>query len=207
MSAGPQDAEPGDPRLMRVSAELVREHLVNELLGAALSRRRSQPPPPLPNALEDALEQLGAAGYRIEPSDAARQVAAELARLGYLGRQVEVGRFEAARAPIPWLEELLDQRREGDGGADPAREVARELALAEPDRRPDPDGDAPSWRVPGPGGHVRHYVAMAAAAESSPDGPDGEPAPPAGASPADLKRCWMLGFHLRCCEEAIARGT
>jgi hypothetical protein len=55
-----------------------------------------------------------------------------------------------------------------------------------------------TWRIPGPGGHVRHYVALEAiewlAGETAVDIGDG------GAG-AELKRCWLYGFFLRACEE------
>jgi hypothetical protein len=92
--------------------------------------------------------------------------------MGYHTRTLELERFAPAREPLPWLL-----------GADPD-----ELAAQEPLERPDP-GDAPSWRVPGPGGHVRHYLALRAVA-----GLEGEP--------LELKRAWMRGFFRHCVEEA-----
>ena len=98
-----------------------------------------------------------------------------LARAGYHARAVELERFAPARAEIPWLD----------------RADISELAAAEPAGRPDPgDERAVTWRIPGPGGHVRHYVALCAAAER----PD--------LAPAEAKRAWVLGFLVRCCEQA-----
>jgi hypothetical protein len=93
-----------------------------------------------------------------------------LARLGYLARSVEVERFEPARAAMPWLQGVGFER-------------AAELAAAEPRERPDPDDErAVSWKVPGPGGHVRHYVAARAGGE---------------------KRVWLTGFLIHCIGESV----
>ena len=122
-------------------------------------------------------------------ADSAR--AAALARRGYLARIAETELFEAAqRAPTG----LADRLRAA--GADVAA-VARELARAEPAGRPHPDDERSfAWRVPGPGGHVRHYLAMGAIRKT------GEL--PAGDTSGDLKRCWLYGFYVRCCEEALS---
>ena len=107
------------------------------------------------------------------------------ARLGYEMRIVEGELFDPARQAAGWLTEEL--RRRTEDGADPRAAIealGRELAAAEPEGRPAPDDEqASSWRVPGPGGHVRHYVAEQLA-------------------PAE-KRSFMYGFFLRCCEEAL----
>jgi hypothetical protein len=92
--------------------------------------------------------------------------------LGYHARDVERDRFAPARQPMPWLHELL-------AGGDAAA-VAAELAAAEPAGRPEPDSGAASWRVPGPGGHVRHYLALR----------------------SGDKVAWLRGYFRRCCEEA-----
>src|SRR6059058_3360433 len=77
--------------------------------------------------------------------------------MGFHARALELERFAPAREAMPWLSELL-------AVADDAGAVAGSLAAEEPLERPDP-GESASWRVPGPGGHVRHYLAMRAAAE------------------------------------------
>jgi hypothetical protein len=117
-----------------------------------------------------------------ERRDAASHLSDPMEALGYCLRLAEAELFEPARMPMPGLSEELAER--------PAAERARELAAAEPPGRPDPGDGAPSWRVPGPGGHVRHYVAMQVVEKRSPDG-----------DPADSKRAFMYGFFLRCCEE------
>jgi hypothetical protein len=110
--------------------------------------------------------------------EAARRAADEgrpdAERLGYHARVVERERFAPAREPIGWLSDLL-------AGRDAAT-VAAELAAGEPEERPDPDSGVASWRVPGPGGHVRHYLALR----------------------AGDKRGWMRGYFERCCEDAAA---
>jgi hypothetical protein len=97
--------------------------------------------------------------------------------LGYHARVVEWESFEPSRAPIPWLQEILGNRD--------AHAVAGELADAEPQERPDPASAVASWRIPGPGGHVRHYVARL----------------------SGDKTAWMRGYFLRCCEEVRAGGA
>jgi hypothetical protein len=85
---------------------------------------------------------------------------------------------------------LADELAESSGGAPawPAHvsELARRLAEGEPGERPEPDDPgAVSWRIPGPGGHVRHYVALKLIDSSD----------------VALKREVIYGFLVRCCEE------
>ena len=58
-----------------------------------------------------------------------------------------------------------------------------------------------SWRVPGPGGHVRHFLARRTIEEylREADAPV--------ESPEELKRPWMYGFFVRACEEALPAGA
>lgn len=113
-----------------------------------------------------------------------------LARAGYLARGIEVERFERAREPMPWLAE----RTSRDGSAswsEAAGALAAELAETEPRERPEPqDERAVTWKVPGPGGHVRHYLALRAASDD-----DGDLAH------LDAKRPWLVGFLVHCIEE------
>jgi hypothetical protein len=111
-----------------------------------------------------------------------KDLAQPMEALGYCTRLAEAELFEPARSPTPGLAEQLADRLPS--------ELGRELAAAEPPGRPDPSDDSPSWRVPGPGGHVRHYVAMRAHEQRSPD-----------SDPAESKRAFMYGFFVRCCEE------
>lgn len=157
---------------MTVDSRLVKDVLVREILRRAEARAADGPPELLRKALGP-----------------------ELALLGYCARLAEGDLFEPARQAAPGLRDELEAHGDSDGDGWPAAasEVSRRLADAEPSGRPDPgDGDLMSWSVPGPGGHVRHYVATQAA-ERRPH-----------ADPAEAKRLFMYGFFLRCCEEALA---
>jgi hypothetical protein len=167
---------------MRVKTELVLEQLVSRVLGRALELRAKGLPPGGDEVIE--------AGP--EP--------AELARIGYRSRIAETEMFEPARKPMPWLAEMLDQRT--DSGAEATAELCRELAAEEPDDKPDPRQG--SWRVPGPGGHVRHFLALAAADELRHGTGDGERPIMRELSTGEAKRCFLYGFYARCCEEAEA---
>jgi len=97
-----------------------------------------------------------------------------LESMGWHARALELERFAAARVPMEW----------------PAGAAAEELAAQEPLERPAP-GTTPSWSVAGPGGHVRHYLALRAAhAHGRPE------------DPLAAKRAWMTGFFRHCGEEA-----
>jgi hypothetical protein len=115
--------------------------------------------------------------------------APDVGRMGYLVRVVESELFQPARSPMPGLADML-RGRMNDRASWPqaAAAVARELASREPLERPQPgDPDAVTWRVPGPGGHVRHYVAVRLTGEGR-----------------ELKREFVFGFLIRCCEEALS---
>lgn len=106
-----------------------------------------------------------------------------LSLLGYWARVVERERFVPARQRVPWLSDLLLE--------DGVVTVSTALAQAEPLGKPSP-ADAPaSWRIPGPGGHVRHFMAVRAV----------------GDGPIENKRSWMFGFFTRCCEETWTEGA
>jgi hypothetical protein len=95
-----------------------------------------------------------------------------LESVGYHARAVELERFTPARASLP-----------------PLTEAPADLAAREPLERPEP-GESPSWLIPGPGGHVRHYLALRAL-EDVPR-----------IDPLAGKRAWMTGFFRHCAEEA-----
>jgi hypothetical protein len=170
---------------MSVRTDLVREHLVGTIVSAALERQDQALPEWAEVPVVTAMDTVSVS----EHSGPAQALGSKLARLGYWCRAIEVERFEPARQPMPWLDAALEQ--------DGQTELAARLARREPGERPDPESGVPSWRVPGPGGHVRHYAAIHAirilGAESG---------RPIGISEGDLKRCWMLGFYLRCCHDA-----
>jgi len=115
----------------------------------------------------------------------------DLARAGYFARVVETELFAPAREPAAWIADELRALANAESPWPHAvSELAARLADREPYVRPDPnDPDAVTWRIPGPGGHVRHYVALALI------GDGGDPA---------LKRDFVYGLVVRCCEEAIA---
>lgn len=174
-AGGPQ----GAGGLMRVDAKLVREHLVRSLLEDARRLRSIEPHPAVID--EPLADYLATLTEGPEP-----ELAARVAALGYFARRVEMERFAPARAEMTWVAEHLV------GGAT-AAQVVLGLALAEPEGRPEPTERSATWRVPGPGGHVRYYLGLESAAAESP-----------GASPgtaAALRRCWLLGFFARCLEE------
>lgn len=156
-------------RLMSVRSELVRETLVDTICDRARALVGSPVPEPVATAL-----------------DATAQP--ELARLGYFVRITETELFEPARRATPGLADELRVLADGESPwPRVVSELAGGLAAREPRERPDPDdGDAVSWRFPGPGGHVRHYVALRLI----------------GSGDAALKRDVVYGFVVRCCEEA-----
>ena len=174
--------------LMSVRTDLVREHLVGGILEAAVDRH----PEGVPGEAREAI------AAEVGPDEAS----VRLAELGYLCREAELEMFAPAREPAAWLGEELGVRAGGSGGdrLEAAAELARDLARDEPPGRPDPESGTPSWRIPGPGGHVRHYVAIAAIdRELATD--ERHAARPDSAAVAELKRCWYLGVLLRACQE------
>ena len=160
-----------DAALITVRTQVVLDTLVGSIAEAVAARVDK----PLEAPVEGALAALG--GEQ------------RLARMGYLARAVEVARFERAREPMPRLaRDLAGDRPWSEAAAD----LASRLAAAEPPERPDPaDERAVSWKVPGPGGHVRHYLSIRAGVdESRPGG-------------VDAKRSWLAGFLVHCiCEAA-----
>ena len=132
-------------------------------------------------------EAVGRLGEDLPAATEARLARAEdtaVARLGYLARVVELERFPVAGAPAAWLGERLAAHAEDVGALSAA------LAAEEPLGKPAPSDGAPTWAIPGPGGHVRHFLALRAI----------------GDGPAERKRSWLLGFFVRCCEDAADRG-
>jgi hypothetical protein len=160
--------------LISVRTQVVLETLVGSIAEGVAARIDH----PLDGPVDDALAAVG--GRR------------ELARMGYLARALEVERFERAREPMPWLaDELARHRLDRSTWSEAAAVLATELADAEPAERPSPDDErAVSWKVPGPGGHVRHYLAIRAASEER-----GQPT-------ADALRSWLKGFLVHCIHEA-----
>jgi len=164
--------------LISVRTELVKEMLVGRVaaLAAGLESR----------VTEEAAVLLSAG---LSPEEAPTPGAEAIARAGYATRLAEVELFEPARRPAPWLAELVNERiAAGADWPSAAAGLSRKLASLEPLERPEPDDKrAVSWRLPGPGGHVRHYVASRVLAER--------------AAGAERKRDFTYGLLIRCCEE------
>jgi hypothetical protein len=152
---------------MSVDSRLVRDVLVQELLERAEA-----------HAKRGAGDLLG-------------DEASDLAALGYCARLAETDLFEPARTVTPGLAEELERLGPTQKAQEALFELGRRLAEAEPSDRPDPGDGVTSWRVPGPGGHVRHYLAMLAVERRAPD-----------TDYAASKRAFLYGFFVRCCEEA-----
>jgi hypothetical protein len=206
-------------QLMPVQVDVIKEVLVDRILAQALERLPGDPPPAVRDALEARLELPAADGGALD---------LRMRRIGYLTRIVEAELFEPARRPMDGLaERLARELTAGAGWSGAVAALSGELAAAEPLSKPSPEDErAVTWKVPGPGGHVRHYVVAAAIAETlTPDEPGdtrwsglsrGDPpgaalplggasgvgVPPGVADAGELKRCWTYGFLVRCCEEA-----
>jgi hypothetical protein len=161
------------PNVIAVRTALVKEVLVAQIADAVEERIGAVP-------LAEAFD----------PEDAGEEALA-LARAGYATRIVERELFEPARRTTPDLEERALERADqlGDRRAAIA-DLSRELASLEPPGKPDPARGPASWKVPGPGGHVRHYVALELCRRL------------AGTGTA-RKRDFMFGFFVRCCEEVL----
>ncbi len=168
------------PRRIAVRTELVKEFLVDRLVERVVAELDEELGDETGRAV-DAVFDTG--------SEPAIEVARTLGRHGYLARVAETELFEPARSPAPGLAEMLRES--------PVDALSRRLAAEEPLELPSPDaGPWTSWRVPGPGGHVRHFVAVECIRRAL----GGRPAPE-GLDGAALKRCWFYGFYVRCCEE------
>lgn len=186
-----------DRQLMPVQVEVIKEILVDRILGDVLERYPGAPPAAVEDALEADLELPICDGGALDM---------RMRRIGYLARIVEAELFEPARNPMDGLAEDLTARlADADGWPPAASALCLELAREEPLPKPKPtDERATSWKVPGPGGHVRHYVVAAAIADSMSGDMNGQARLAEGIYDAgELKRSWMYGFLVRCCEEAL----
>jgi hypothetical protein len=186
------------PGVVAVDAGLVAKTLVEAVHSRVVTRPDPAPPDPVGAALDDAiLSFVHAAEGRAEM---------RMRRAGYLARVVEVELFDPARTPAPWLRALLRERLGGDEDETAAlTATCAELARAEPLDKPDPgDPAAATWRIPGPGGHVRHLLVRRTIEEHLQA--EGRSRPFEG-DPAELKAPWTYGFLLRACEEVLAAGA
>jgi hypothetical protein len=183
-----------DRQVMPVQIEVIKEVLVDRLLGEVLTRYPGDPLPAVVDALTAEIDLPVADGGPLD---------LRMRRIGYLSRIVEAEMFDPARNPMDGLAGEVAERLEADGDWSAAvTAISFTRAREEPLPKPSPnDPKATSWQVPGPGGHVRHFVVAAAIAECLNEGdrelPDGVE------DAAELKRCWMYGFLVRCCEEAL----
>jgi hypothetical protein len=173
-----------------VNTKLVLDTLVARIFGIVEGRRVDGPPEPVAAV-------LAATDMRVAGSHP--QIEADLRHAGYLARVVEVELFEPARQPAEWIAEMLTERFASTASWDEAvAATCEQLARAEPVGKPSPEDEAAaSWRIPGPGGHVRHYLARHTIEDYLRDaeGPVDDP--------AELKRPWLYGFLVRACEEVL----
>jgi hypothetical protein len=184
-----------EQRLMSVHPEVVKEVLVARIVGEVLDREPPRPAEAVSAALDSAIDLPVCDGGPLD---------LRMRGIGYLTRIVETEMFEPARKPLDGLgEEIRARTSRGADWTDAVVGLCADLAREETLPRPAPtDAGAVSWRVPGPGGHVRHFVVAAAIAELLSDHP---PAGLPGAADAgELKRCWTYGFMVRCCEQAYS---
>jgi hypothetical protein len=178
--------------VIAVDAGLVGQTLVEAVFTRVQQRPAPTPPDPVGPALDDP-------DLAFARNDEAR-LEMRLRRAGYLARVIEVELFDPAKQPAKWLAGLLQERfaQTGDWTAALAGACA-DLARAEPVGKPHPDDPAATtWRIPGPGGHVRHYVARRTIEEYL-KGRDRR----LDGDPADLKIPWAYGFFVRACEEVL----
>jgi hypothetical protein len=184
---------PTDPSgYVPVNTSVLLQTLVEAVHEQVQERRDAGKPERVPAALESGEQRL--------VGDNEPALDHDLRVQGYLARVAEVDMFEPARRLADWALTMTEERTAQTGDLQTAlAALCGELARAEPVGKPDVDDpNAMSWRVPGPGGHVRHYVARRAIAHSLRDRQN-----PVEGDPADLKRAWLYGFFVRTCEEAL----
>ena len=179
--------------LFQVDSALVRDTIVEGIHEKVEARRREGPPEHILPVLEaDAGLETGCQDAKLDKG---------LRHAGYLTRVVEVEMFEPARRTADWISEMLRERlADREDWSDAVAEACVDLANSEPLGKPSPDDErARTWRIPGPGGHVRHYMSSRAI---------GEELARVNAiaeigDPSELKRLWLYGFFVRACEEAL----
>lgn len=180
------------PGLVAVDAGLVGQTLVEAVFTRVQERPAPTPPDPVGAALDDPdLALIAGSEARLEM---------RLRRAGYLARVVEAELFDPAKQPAPWLAQRLRERfADADDWAAALAGTCAQLARAEPVAKPNPNDErASTWRIPGPGGHVRHYLAR----RTIEDALRGRNRPLDG-DPAELKIAWAYGFFVRACEEVL----
>lgn len=182
----------GSGGLVPVDSGLVGQTLVEAVFTKVGERGEQRPPAAILAILESRDQAL--AGANDPELDNGLRLA------GYHARIVEAEMFEPARRHAEWAPELVRGYRARAGNWSAAIAAAcGDIARAEPVGRPDPDDElAMSWRVPGPGGHVRHFLARRTIEDHL-----RELEEPVDGDPAELKRPWLYGFFVRVCEEAL----
>jgi hypothetical protein len=180
------------PDFVAVDAGLIGKTLVEAVVARVQEIHLPHPPETVATALEDLdLAFVSANEGRTEM---------DMRRQGYLARQVEIEMFEPAQKPAGWLRAPLQEHFAvtADWTAAIVATCA-DLARGEPVAKPHPeDPAAATWRVPGPGGHVRHYVARRMI-EDMLQGRDH----PFDGDPAELKLPWIYGFFVHACQEVL----
>jgi hypothetical protein len=179
--------------LFPVDTRLVLETLVEKVHDLVDERLGIEPPEVILPVL-DSKEQLAVASKYPALDKGLR-------RAGYFTRVIEVEIFEPAQSVADWIPGMLEERfaKTADWSA-AVVSICTEIARAEPLEKPDVDDDSAwSWRVPGPGGHVRHYLARRAIGDQLQRDPEQGPV----GDPTELKRPWIYGFFVRACEEAL----
>jgi len=179
--------------LFPVETRVVLDTLVEKVHDLVADRMENEPPAAILPVLDSKEQLVVATKY---PA-----VDRGLRRAGYFTRVIEVEIFEPAQSIAEWIPERLEERFATTGGWPEAIvSVCTEIARAEPVEKPDPDDEnAWSWRVPGPGGHVRHYLSRRAIGDELQKDPEQGPV----SDPAELKQPWIYGFFVRACEEAL----
>lgn len=179
--------------LFPVDTRVVLQTLVEKVHDLVEDRLANEPPEAILPVLDSREQLVVATKY---PA-----VDRGLRRAGYLTRVIEVEIFEPAQSVAGWLSERIEERlAAGDDRSEAIVSVCTAIAREEPLEKPNPDDEnAWSWRVPGPGGHVRHYLSR----RSIGDHLQRDPEQGAIDDPAELKRPWIYGFFVRACEEAL----
>ena len=186
------------PNLFPVETRVVLDTLVEKVHDLVEDRLLKAEPPDEILPTLDSKEQLAVASKY--PA-----VDRGLRRSGYFTRVIEVEIFEPAQRVADWIPEKLEERfAQTQDWLDAIVGICKEIARAEPIEKPDPDDEnAWSWQVPGPGGHVRHYLARRSIGEHLQRDPEQGPV----SNPAELKQPWIYGFFVRACEEALPAGA
>ena len=179
--------------LFPVETRVVLDTLVEKVHDLVSDRLESEPPDAILPVLDSKEQLVVATKY---PA-----VDRGLRRAGYFTRVIEVEIFEPAQSIAEWIPERLEERFAKTGEwSDAIVSICTEIARAEPIEKPDPDDEnAWSWRVPGPGGHVRHFLARRSIGDHLQKDPEQGPV----SNPAELKQPWIYGFFVRACEEAL----